>query len=182
MNGPLRIRDRRCADTLIESINIDRRRARFVGCVPFFRLKDETMPDDKRTRLLVARRVPAAVAARAESEFHAYVTDADMDAPSVVAFCNRYDTPAVLIGKKSGLQAEHIAALPPSVKIIANASAGFDHMDVAAARARGIVVSNAPDALTECTADFTMLLMLAACGAHPNTNGSCGQAGASRSE
>ncbi|WP_175720377.1 2-hydroxyacid dehydrogenase [Burkholderia anthina] len=121
------------------------------------------MPDDKRTRLLVARRVPAAVAARAESEFHAYVTDADMDAPSVVAFCNRHDTPAVLIGKKSGLQAGHIAALPPSVKILANASAGFDHMDVAAARARGIVVTNAPDALTECTADFTMLLMLAAC-------------------
>ena len=121
------------------------------------------MPDNNRTQLLVARRVPATVAARAAAEFNAYVTDADMDAPSVVEFCNRYETPAVLIGKKSGLQAEHIAALPPSVKIIANASAGYDHMDVAAARARGIVVSNAPDALTDCTADFTMLLVLAAC-------------------
>ncbi|MGU4703442.1 hypothetical protein K6L09_42995, partial [Burkholderia cepacia] len=70
------------------------------------------MPDNNRTRLLVARRVPAAVAARAESEFNAYVTDADMDASSVVEFCNRYETPAVLIGKKSGLQAEcHGAAL-----------------------------------------------------------------------
>jgi lactate dehydrogenase-like 2-hydroxyacid dehydrogenase len=36
-------------------------------------------------------------------------------------------------------------------------------MDVAAARERGIVVTNAPDALTECTADFAMLLVLAAC-------------------
>lgn len=121
------------------------------------------MPNNNRPRLLVARRVPAAVAARAEAEFHAYVTDADMDAPSVVDFCIGHETPAVLIGKKSGLQAEHIAALPPSVKIIANASAGYDHMDVAAAHARGIVVSNAPDALTDCTADFTMLLILAAC-------------------
>src|SRR6185312_9146746 len=85
------------------------------------------------------------------------------DAASVVEFCNRYQTPALLIGKRSGLQAEHIAALPSCVKIIANASAGSDHMDVAAAHARGIVVSNAPDALTDCTADFTLLLILAAC-------------------
>ena len=121
------------------------------------------MPDNHRTRLLVARTVPAAVAKRAETQFHAYVTDADMDSWSVVDFCAKHAVPAVLIGKKSGLQAEHIAALPPTVKIIANASAGVDHLDVAAARERGIVVTNAPDALTECTADFTMLLVLAAC-------------------
>ena len=121
------------------------------------------MPTKNRPRLLVARRVPAAVGTRAQSEFNAYVTHADMDAASVVEFCNRYQTPALLIGKRSGLQAEHIAALPSCVKIIANASAGSDHMDVAAAHARGIVVSNAPDALTDCTADFTLLLILAAC-------------------
>src|SRR5690349_3238688 len=116
------------------------------------------MPNKNRPRLLVARRVPAAVGTRAQSELNAYVTHADMDAASVVEFCNRYQTPALLIGKRSGLQAEHIEALPSCVKIIANASAGTDHMDVAAAHARGIVVSNAPDALTDCTADFTLLL------------------------
>ncbi|OLL31137.1 D-glycerate dehydrogenase [Burkholderia sp. SRS-W-2-2016] len=121
------------------------------------------MSSENRTRLLIARKVPTAVGRRAEAEFNAFVTESDMDAASVVDFCNRYDVPAVLIGKKSGLQAEHIAALPPTVKIVANASAGFDHMDVAAARAKGIVVTNAPDALTECTADFSMLLVLAAC-------------------
>ncbi|WP_144140317.1 2-hydroxyacid dehydrogenase [Paraburkholderia sp. BCC1884] len=121
------------------------------------------MSQNNRTRLLIARKVPTAIASRAEAEFHAFVTDADMDAWSVVDFCKKHEMPAVLIGKKSGLQAEHIAALPPTLKIIANASAGFDHMDVAAARERGIVVTNAPDALTECTADFAMLLVLAAC-------------------
>ncbi|WP_028202340.1 2-hydroxyacid dehydrogenase [Paraburkholderia nodosa] len=121
------------------------------------------MPENQRVRLLIARKVPSAVAKRAVAEFHAFVTDADMDAWSVVDFCKRHEVPAVLIGKKSGLQAEHIAALPESVKIIANASAGVDHLDVAAARERGIVVTNAPDALTECTADFSMLLVLAAC-------------------
>ncbi|MGT2490419.1 hypothetical protein ACU4GD_07455 [Cupriavidus basilensis] len=72
------------------------------------------------------------------------MTDADMDAPSVVDFCIRHETPAVLIGKKSGLRAEHIAALPPSVKIIANASAGYDHMDVAAAPHAGSLSATRP--------------------------------------
>ncbi|MBB5409935.1 lactate dehydrogenase-like 2-hydroxyacid dehydrogenase [Paraburkholderia sp. HC6.4b] len=121
------------------------------------------MSEDKRTSLLIARTVPTAVANRAAAEFHAFVTESDMNSWSVVDFCKKHDVPAVLIGKKSGLQAEHIAALPSTVKIIANASAGFDHMDVAAAREKGIVVTNAPDALTECTADFSMLLLLAAC-------------------
>ncbi|HKR47055.1 MAG TPA: D-glycerate dehydrogenase [Paraburkholderia sp.] len=121
------------------------------------------MPENNRTQLLIARRVPNTVASRAVSEFRAYVTESDMDAWSVVDFCKKHDVPAVLIGKKSGLQEEHIAVLPSTVKIIANASAGVDHMNVAFARERGIVVTNAPDALTECTADFSMLLVLAAC-------------------
>ncbi|WP_176079907.1 2-hydroxyacid dehydrogenase [Paraburkholderia tropica] len=121
------------------------------------------MSDRSSLRLLVARRVPEAVASRARSEFNAFVTESEMDSDSVVDFCRENGAPAVLVGKKSGLQAEHIARLPDTVKIIANASAGFDHMDVAAARERGIVVTNAPDALTECTADFAMFLILAAC-------------------
>jgi lactate dehydrogenase-like 2-hydroxyacid dehydrogenase len=121
------------------------------------------MPETNQTQLLIARRVPQAVTARAVSEFRAYVTESDMDAWSVVDFCTKHDVPAVLIGKKSGLQEDHIAALPSTVKIIANASAGVDHMNVSYAREKGIVVTNAPDALTECTADFAMLLVLAAC-------------------
>ena len=120
------------------------------------------MSESSRTKLLIARKVPHAVASRALSEFNAYVTESDMDAWAVVEFCKTHDVPAVLVGKKSGLQQEHIAALPSTVKIIANASAGVDHMNVAFARERGIVVTNAPDALTECTADFAMLLVLAA--------------------
>jgi len=120
------------------------------------------MSENLQTRLLVARRVPPAVAERAVAQFNAHVVDSDMDAWSTVDFCKTHEVSAVLIGKKSGLQADHIAQLPPSIKIIANASAGFDHMDVAAAGARGIVVTHAPDALTDCTADFAMLLILAA--------------------
>ena len=47
------------------------------------------------------------------------------------------------------------------LKMIANYGTGFDHIDLKAARERGIVVSNTPDVLTEDTADMTMALILA---------------------
>lgn len=47
------------------------------------------------------------------------------------------------------------------LKIIANIAVGYDNIDVATARARGIVVTNTPDVLTEATAEFTWGLILA---------------------
>ena len=55
-----------------------------------------------------------------------------------------------------------IAALPASVKVIATFSVGYDHVDIAAARARGIAVVNTPDVLSVATAECAMLLILAA--------------------
>jgi len=48
-----------------------------------------------------------------------------------------------------------------SLRVIANVAVGYNNIDVAAARARGIIVTNTPDVLTEATADFTMALILA---------------------
>jgi glyoxylate reductase len=48
------------------------------------------------------------------------------------------------------------------LRIVANIAAGFDNVDVAAARQRGITVTNTPDVLTEATAEFTWALILAA--------------------
>jgi lactate dehydrogenase-like 2-hydroxyacid dehydrogenase len=115
------------------------------------------------SRLLVARRVPAAVAARARAEFDAVLVDHDLKAGELIAAARAQNSEAVLIGKKAGLTADDIAQLPASLRVIANPSAGTDHMDVRAAWARGIAVTNAPDALSECTADFAFLLILAAC-------------------
>ena len=50
----------------------------------------------------------------------------------------------------------------PRLKIIANVAVGYDNIDVAAATERGIIVTNTPDVLTECTADLTFALLLAA--------------------
>jgi glyoxylate reductase len=49
----------------------------------------------------------------------------------------------------------------PGLRIVANIAVGFDNIDRAAARARGIVVTNTPDVLTEATADLTWGLLLA---------------------
>ena len=50
----------------------------------------------------------------------------------------------------------------PDLKVIANVAVGYDNIDVAAAKRRGIVVTNTPDVLTEATAEFTWGLILAA--------------------
>ena len=58
------------------------------------------------------------------------------------------------------LDATLIAAAGPRLKLIANFGNGVDHIDLAAARARGIIVTNTPGVLTEDTADMTMALIL----------------------
>ena len=55
----------------------------------------------------------------------------------------------------------------PNLKLIANFGNGVDNIDVAAALARGITVTNTPGVLTEDTADMTMALILAVRAAHP---------------
>ncbi len=54
-----------------------------------------------------------------------------------------------------------IAQAGPNLKLIANFGAGVDHIDLTAAREKGITVTNTPDVLTEDTADMAMALILA---------------------
>ena len=58
------------------------------------------------------------------------------------------------------IDAELIAAAGPRLKLIANFGAGVNHIDLKAARARGILVTNTPGVLTEDTADMTMALIV----------------------
>ena len=50
----------------------------------------------------------------------------------------------------------------PRLRVVANAVVGYEHVDLAACRARGVVVTNTPDVLTEATADLAWALILAA--------------------
>jgi len=59
------------------------------------------------------------------------------------------------------IDAEVLAAAGPTLKLIASFGTGIDHVDLAAAQQRGIIVTNTPGVLTEDTADMTMALILA---------------------
>ncbi|MDP6885151.1 MAG: NAD(P)-dependent oxidoreductase, partial [Rhodospirillales bacterium] len=127
------------------------------------------MPSDDTTkngaalpRLLVARRLPEAVEARLEGDYSATLnpTDEDRGTEGLIAMSAGMD--ALLVTPTDRLDADAIGRLADTVKIVATFSVGFEHIDVAAAARRGLVVTNTPDVLTDATADMTILLMLAA--------------------
>lgn len=69
-----------------------------------------------------------------------------------------YDAVATLL--TDIVDADIISVMPPSVKIISNYAVGFNNIDVVAAHARGIVITNTPDVLTATVAEHTVALIL----------------------
>ena len=112
--------------------------------------------------LTVTRRLPEQIEARIRRDYlprfnpddHLYTTD------ELIEVANGAD--ALLVTPRDLLNAAVIARLPGSVRVIATLSVGYEHIDLAAAAARGIQVTNTPGAVTDATADITMLLLLGA--------------------
>lgn len=67
---------------------------------------------------------------------------------------------AVLPTVSDKITAEILSAEPLRAKILGNFGVGFNHIDLNAAKERGITVTNTPDVLTDCTADTAMTLLL----------------------
>ncbi len=112
--------------------------------------------------LLVTRRLPPAVEARAARDFQARLNSEDRliagsELPRLAT-----GAAAILAAPTDRLDAPALAALPESVRAIGTFSVGYDHIDCAAAKARGIAVCNTPDVLSVATAELAMLLILAA--------------------
>jgi lactate dehydrogenase-like 2-hydroxyacid dehydrogenase len=116
-----------------------------------------------KPRLVVACRQTPAVMARIEREFDAYIPDQDLDTALALQAIRDHRAQALLFNHRVKLTADSIAQLPPSLKVAATCSVGFDHIDVPAAKEHGLIVTNTPDVLSDCTADLAMLLILAAC-------------------
>lgn len=110
--------------------------------------------------LLVTRRLPPAIEAQAAQDYDARLTPSDLVMPDLLARAQGAD--AILCCPGDRLDAATVTALPASVKVIGTFSVGYDHVDVAAAKARGIKVCNTPDVLSIATAECAMLLLLAA--------------------
>ena len=115
-----------------------------------------------KPKILVTRRLPDAVLARASRDYDATVNRADTlyTADALIAACRGMD--GLLICPSERISADVASRLPDSVRIVATFSVGYEHIDVAAAGRRGIVVTNTPDVVTDSTADQAMMLMLSA--------------------
>lgn len=67
---------------------------------------------------------------------------------------------ALIVAPGDRIDADFIAALPPSLRVIASYSVGLDHVDLRAAERQGVAVTNTPGVLTDATADIAMMLIL----------------------
>jgi lactate dehydrogenase-like 2-hydroxyacid dehydrogenase len=111
--------------------------------------------------IVVAARLPQAVEAAFVERYQARILP--LDAITRSGFAGAVDGARVIVPAVGvAIDRPLIEALPASVRLIANFGAGTDHIDLAAAAARGLLVSNTPDVLTAATADIAMLLILSA--------------------
>ncbi|WP_413578379.1 2-hydroxyacid dehydrogenase [Bdellovibrio sp. HCB290] len=116
-----------------------------------------------RASILLPYRAPENVAKLATERFDAFIADRELTIDEIITLAHERKARGIVVVPKQRMSNEALAQLPDSVKIIATSSVGFDHLDIEAAKARGIFLTNTPDVLTECTADLAMLLLINAC-------------------
>ncbi|MEC4592164.1 D-glycerate dehydrogenase [Nitrospirillum amazonense] len=113
-------------------------------------------------KILLTRRWPDAVEAHLRQRYDVTVDPGDrpLSAAELTEAMGRYDAICPTVTDRIG--AAILAAPNARVRILGNFGAGFEHIDLEAAKAAGIVVTNTPDVLTDATADLAILLMLMA--------------------
>ena len=116
----------------------------------------------ERPVVLVCRKLPAAVEARLERSYDARLNADDHVYSSEEILARADGADAIIPCHTEKLTADVISRLPASVRAICSFSVGYDHIDLEAAGARGITVTNTPEVLNDATAEIAMLLLLAA--------------------
>ena len=109
-------------------------------------------------RVLQVSRFPPAIEAALASEFDFHPLWNEADRKAFLAQHGREFT-ALVTGSLAGAPRELIESLP-NLKVICAYGVGYDKIDVETTRRRGIAVSNTPDVLTDCVADFAFALLL----------------------
>ena len=115
-----------------------------------------------KATVFVTRKLPDAVEDRLRRDYDAHLNPDDRLYSRDEIVERARGAQAILPCHTEHFTADVLQRLPGDVKIIANFSVGYDHVDVNAARARGIVVTNTPDVLSDATAELTMMLMIGA--------------------
>jgi len=112
-------------------------------------------------KLLITRRLPDLVLDTARKHFDVTLRDSatPLDAGELRGALRDYDLILPTLGDQ--FRADVFADVPaPRARILANFGVGYNHIDVVAARAAGLVVTNTPGAVTDATADIAMTLIL----------------------
>jgi len=112
--------------------------------------------------IFVTRKLPGAVEARLCRDYQPMLNPDDRlySVDELIEMSATAD--AILPCHTEKFTADVIARLPANVRAIANFSVGYDHVDIEAAKAKGLVVTNTPDVLSAATAEIAILLMLGA--------------------
>jgi len=115
----------------------------------------------KRPFVIVTRKLPDPIETRMMELFTCRLNldDKPLSKAELIEAVGRTDVLVPTVTDR--IDAEVLAAAGPALKLIASFGTGVDHVDLAAAQQRGIVVTNTPGVLTEDTADMTMALILA---------------------
>ncbi|MEN9895594.1 MAG: 2-hydroxyacid dehydrogenase [Pseudomonadota bacterium] len=119
------------------------------------------MTSKKKPVVYITRKLPDVVETRMRELFDAElnIDDTPRSQPELVAAVKRAEVLVPTVTDQ--IDAALIAQAGPQLKLIASFSNGVDNIDIEAAAAKGITVTNTPNVLTEDTADMTMALILA---------------------
>jgi glyoxylate reductase len=110
--------------------------------------------------VLITRRLPSSALRLFDDRFaiDVHTDDAGLSREALHARLQGKDGVLVVLGDRIDKAAIDAA---PSLRIVANVAVGYDNLDVAYARSKGVVCTNTPDVLTDATADLTWALILA---------------------
>lgn len=113
-----------------------------------------------KPKVIVTRKWPAEAEAKLKEHFDVVLNEDDhpMSAEELQDALKNADAVCPTVSDK--ITAEVLSAEPLRCKILGNFGVGFNHVDIKAAKERGIIVTNTPEVLTDCTADIAMILML----------------------
>jgi len=115
----------------------------------------------KRPFVIVTRKLPDPIETRMMELFNCRLNldDKPLSKAGLIAAVGEAEVLVPTVTDR--IDAEVLAAAGPALKLIASFGTGVDHVELAAAQQRGIIVTNTPGVLTEDTADMTMALILA---------------------
>ena len=115
-----------------------------------------------KPKILVSRRWPEAVETAMKEKYDVTfnISDKPLSTNEFKEALSVYD--AILPTVTDKISSDVFSVTNPRTKIFGNYGVGFSHIDIPAAKAAGITVSNTPDVLSDCTADITLTLMLMA--------------------